>query len=436
MRGPATRTEDLPFGLTRGVKQALRRAVRPGTRGLHPSPLMIELPGLRAVSVGIELGFPRGAERWSSRGRFRFPGCAMTKPYSVDLRVRVVEAVDEGATRQEAAERFGVSVSSAVRWHQAWRYEGTIEAKPYGGSRSPLEDHAEEIVTVIEEQPDLTLDEIVAVLRKRKIPGSRTALFRFLERHAVTSKKVLRAAEQERTDVARARRRWIREQGLLDTTHLVFIDETSVNTNMTRLFGRAPRGERVIGRVPFSAWKTVTFVAALRHDGMTAPMMIKGAMNGEAFLAYVDQCLVPTLKRGDIVVMDNVSIHKVEGVREAIEAANATLRYLPPYSPDLNPIELSVQRLQGIPAQVRRAHRTGTSPPHRTVRATIARRSLRQLLRSRRLCCNMTGIRLRGHHTICSKLHAKQPSPSRRLPGRSRQRCHPSVLLLCAGHDP
>ena len=90
----------------------------------------------------------------------------MTKPYSADLRVRVVEAVDEGATRQEAAERFGVSVSSAVRWHQAWRYEGTIEAKPYGGSRSPLEDHAEEILTVIEEQPDLTLDEIVAVMRK------------------------------------------------------------------------------------------------------------------------------------------------------------------------------------------------------------------------------------------------------------------------------
>jgi transposase len=113
----------------------------------------------------------------------------MAKPYSADLRVRVVEAVDEGATRQEAAERFGVSVSSAVRWHQAWRHEGTIEAKPYGGSRSPLEDHAEEILAVIEEQPDLTLDEIVAAMRKRKIPGSRTALFRFLERHAVTSKK-------------------------------------------------------------------------------------------------------------------------------------------------------------------------------------------------------------------------------------------------------
>lgn len=141
--------------------------------------------------------------------------------------------------------------------------------------------------------------------------------------------------------MARARRRWIREQGLLDSSRLVFIDETSVNTNMTRPCGRGRRGERVIGRVPFAAWKTLTFVAALRCDRMTAPMMIKGAMNGEAFLAYVEQCLVPTLKRGDIVVMDNVPAHKVEGIREAIEGVDAMLRYLPPYSPDLNPIEMA-----------------------------------------------------------------------------------------------
>jgi transposase len=95
----------------------------------------------------------------------------------------------------------------------------------------------------------------------------------------------------------------------------------------------------VIGRVPFAAWKTLTFVAALRCDAMTAPMLIKGAMNGETFVAYVEQCLAPTLGRGDIVVMDNVPAHKVEGVREAIESVGATLRYLPPYSPDLNPIE-------------------------------------------------------------------------------------------------
>ena len=131
----------------------------------------------------------------------------------------------------------------------------------------------------------------------------------------------------------------MRKQGLLDSTHLVFIDETSVNTNLTRSYGRGPRGDRVIGRVPFAAWKTLTFVAALRCDRMTAPMMIKGALDGEVFLAYVEQCLSPTLKRGDIVVMDNVPAHKVEGVQEAIEAAGARLLYLPPYSPDLNPIE-------------------------------------------------------------------------------------------------
>ena len=112
--------------------------------------------------------------------------------------------------------------------------------------------------------------------------------------------------------MARARRRWIREQGLLDSTHLVFIDETSVNTNMTRAYARGLEGERVIGRVPFAAWKTLTLVAALRCEGMTAPMLIKGAMNGETFLAYVEQCLVPTLERGDIVIMDNVPSHKVE----------------------------------------------------------------------------------------------------------------------------
>jgi transposase len=113
----------------------------------------------------------------------------MARPYSSDLRARVVEAVDEGATRYEAAERFGISVASAVRWHQAWRNEGTIEAKPCGGSRSALEKYTEEIVGLIEELRDWTLDEFVAAMHKRQIPGSRTALFRFLVRHGITFKK-------------------------------------------------------------------------------------------------------------------------------------------------------------------------------------------------------------------------------------------------------
>ena len=116
-------------------------------------------------------------------------GAHMARPYSSDLRERVVEAVNEGATRSEAAEHFGVGVSSAVRWHQAWRETGTFEAKRCGGSRSPLEDYAEEIIALVEEQRDLTLDEIVAAMHERRIPGSRTALFRFLERHGITFKK-------------------------------------------------------------------------------------------------------------------------------------------------------------------------------------------------------------------------------------------------------
>ena len=113
----------------------------------------------------------------------------MARAFSPDLRERVVGEIEEGATRREAAERFGVSVASAVRWHQTWRSDGTIKAKPSGGSRSPLDDYAEEIVALVEERRARTLDEIVAVMHKRRIPGSRTALFRFLERYGITLKK-------------------------------------------------------------------------------------------------------------------------------------------------------------------------------------------------------------------------------------------------------
>lgn len=115
---------------------------------------------------------------------------------------------------------------------------------------------------------------------------------------------------------------------------------------MARLYGRCPRGERLIGRVPLGTWQTQTFVAGLRRDAMTAPLLIPGAMNGQTFLAYVEQCLAPTLKRGDIVVMDNLRTHKVAGVKEALEAVGAELRYLPEYSPDLNPIEMSFSKLK------------------------------------------------------------------------------------------
>lgn len=134
----------------------------------------------------------------------------------------------------------------------------------------------------------------------------------------------------------------------LDPRSLVFIDETCASTNMTRRYGRGTRGERLVCKVPFGHWKTSTFIAALRHNRVTAPLLLDGPMNGASFLAYVEQVLAPTLRRGDIVIMDNVSIHKVAGVREAIEARGATLFYLPPYSPDFNPIEQFFSKLKAM----------------------------------------------------------------------------------------
>jgi transposase len=144
------------------------------------------------------------------------------------------------------------------------------------------------------------------------------------------------------------RQTWFDGQPDLDPERLVFIDETGASTKMARLRGRAPRGQRCRASVPHGHWKTTTFVGALRLGGMTAPWVLDGPMNGEAFLVYVQEVLVPTLHPGDIVVMDNLPAHKVAGVRAAIEAVGARRRLLPPYSPDLNPIENAFAKLKAI----------------------------------------------------------------------------------------
>ena len=128
----------------------------------------------------------------------------------------------------------------------------------------------------------------------------------------------------------------------------MFIDETGASTKMARLYGRSPRGARCRAPVPHGHWKTTTFTGALRLSGMTAPMVLDGPMNAEAFLAYIEQVLAPTLRPGDIVVMDNLPAHKPTGVRRAIERTGARLRYLPPYSPDFNPIEMAFSKLKAL----------------------------------------------------------------------------------------
>lgn len=146
--------------------------------------------------------------------------------------------------------------------------------------------------------------------------------------------------------MAAARERWVVGQKQLDPDRLVFVDETGTSTNMARLRGRCRRGERLIGKVPHGHWKVTTFVASLRREAITAPFVIDKPMNSAIFRAYLEHCLVPTLRPGDIVVMDNLSSHKSDEVREIIEAAGAILLYLPPYSPDFNPIEQAFSKLK------------------------------------------------------------------------------------------
>ena len=161
-------------------------------------------------------------------------------------------------------------------------------------------------------------------------------------------KKSAHALEQERPDILKRRRDWFDGQSDLDPERLVFIDETGLSTKMARLRGRALRGERCRAGVPHGHWKTTTFTGALRLSGMTAPFVYDGAMNGAVFRAYVEQVLAPTLMPGDVVIMDNLPAHKAAGVREIIERAGAELLFLPPYSPDFNPIENAFAKLKAM----------------------------------------------------------------------------------------
>ncbi len=148
--------------------------------------------------------------------------------------------------------------------------------------------------------------------------------------------------------MAKHRKRWRVWQRFMDPASFVFLDETGAATNMVRRHGWGPKGERLVDAAPHGHWKTTTFVAGLRSTGIIAPLVLDGPMTGDVFLAYVRQFLAPALSPGDVVVMDNLSAHKVVGVQHAIAAAGASILYLPPYSPDLNPIEQMFAKLKAL----------------------------------------------------------------------------------------
>jgi transposase len=186
----------------------------------------------------------------------------------------------------------------------------------------------------------------------------------------------VRAAEQDRPDVANKRRLWQVWRCFMDASRFVFLDETGTATNRARRYGRSPGGERLVAAVPQGHWQTTTFIAGLKQSGIVAPLVLDGPITTPAFRAYVEQFLAPALAPGDVVVLDNLAAHKVAGVRQAIAAAGASILYLPPHSPDLNPIEQLFAKLRALLRRPRRAPRTSSgrrsaasSPPCRRANA-------------------------------------------------------------------
>ena len=274
----------------------------------------------------------------------------MGKPYSDDLRERVVAAIEAGHTREEVAELYNMALSTVGGFIKRKRETGSVSPDKFGGYKTfSLEPHTYLVEELVAEQLDSTLAELQSRLAKEKVEVSQSGISRFLHHINLTfKKKSVHAAEQDRPDVAAARKALRKEQLTLDPKQLVFIDETAATTKMTRLYGRAPQGKRLVDKVPHGHWKTTTFICGLRYDGVTAPFVLDGPMDGPHFLAYVEQILAPTLKKGQIVFLDNVSTHKVDGVEEAIEARGARAVFLPAYSPDLNPIEQLFARLKSF----------------------------------------------------------------------------------------
>jgi len=262
------------------------------------------------------------------------------KTYSQDLRERVVRACDQGwGSREQLAELFGVSTAWIRRLLQRRRETGSFAALPHAGGPAPKMDAArrERLAVLVTEQPDATLEE----LRDRLGAAvHRSTICRALARLGLPlKKKVFRASEHDRPDVRHKRACFQGRARAISPDRFVFLDEIGAHTSLTRLRGRAVQGQRVYDALPQSHWRMTTLIAAVRPGGLVAPLAFEGATDEAAFAAYVEQALVPVLRPGDIVVLDNLAAHRAKGMARRIRKTGAGVWYLPPYSPDYNPIE-------------------------------------------------------------------------------------------------
>jgi len=263
--------------------------------------------------------------------------------YSLDLRERICATCDEGIeTRQEVAGRFGVSRSFVQKLLRR-RLSGSIAPGPRGRGPRPVIGHQQRrrLGELVKQKPDATLAELCVKLAE--VCGVRVSsptMCRALQALRLGLKnKTLHASERDTSRVRALRGHWKKRIRHVDVEKLVFVDESGVNTAMTRRRARASPGERAVGAVPQGHWKTLTILGALRLSGMAAAATIDASTDAGVFSAFVRHSLIPSLRAGDVVVWDNLSPHKTQEVREQIEQSEAELIPLPPYSPDLSPIE-------------------------------------------------------------------------------------------------
>ena len=270
------------------------------------------------------------------------------RPYSNDLRIRIIGAIERGEESwRQIARRFVVDLSFVIRLVRRYRETGTIQPKPHGGGRRPAlgPDQLERLRELVRDRPDATLKELRQALG---VSCSTMAIVRALKKLGLSrKKKVLHASERDTAKNRRKRASFRRKLKDHAPQTLVFVDETSANTAMTRTYGRAPVGERVEGAVP-NHWETLTLICGLRLSGVTAPLVIPGAVDTAAFETYVQDALAPQLHPGDIVIWDNINPHKATAAMKAVRRTGARVVPLPPVSPDLDPIEEMFSKVKAI----------------------------------------------------------------------------------------
>lgn len=277
------------------------------------------------------------------------------KSYSNDLREKIIQAYRNGdSSLRDIAKRFLVSLNFVWLLWQRYLATGSVDPKPHAGGQVSVmtQERLNVLRGLVEEQNDATLKELQERFhQKTGILVSRGTISSALKKLKLPrKKKTFHATEREKSpEITEERKAYIRKIPKMDVQRLVFVDEFGVNKGMAREYGRAPPGCRAEGHRPCNPGQNVTIIAGLRYScGIIASLMFLGAINGEIFKTYVEKVLVPELKPGDIVLIDNVSSHKAKEVEEIIKNAGATLKFLPRYSPDLSPMEQAVSKIKGI----------------------------------------------------------------------------------------